>query len=160
MEPNLGAAVGIKDGGNNGRKLSPCIISIVRPETIERAWGHCERFLATAICKSHGELLLEDAHKACLDGSMQLWMVYTSAPEFLGAAVTQLVEYPQFSTMRIVLLGGKRFDEWKEKLDELISDSARSLGCKRMEAYGRAGFVRSLQGLGYNRMYTAIGKEL
>ena len=147
------------NGDNKGEKRSP-IISIVKPETVDRAWGHCEQFLGTAVCKAHGELLLEDAHKACLSGDMQLWMAFTAEPQFLGAAVTQLVEYPQFSAMRIVLLGGKRFDEWKAKLDDQISDTARKLGCKRMEAFGRAGFVRSLQGLGYNKMYVAIGKEL
>lgn len=155
MASTVGRPMGVIKGNNH-----PPLISIVRPETVERAWGHCEGFLAVAVDKSRGELSLHDAYVACLVGNMQLWMVYTGEPQFLGAAVTQLVEYPQFSAMRIVLLGGKRFDEWKEMLDVQLSDAARNLGCKRMEAFGRAGFVRSLQGLGYDKMYTAIGKEL
>lgn len=136
------------------------LISIVNPEFVERAWPYCEKNLAVAVDKAHGELTLEDAKSACLRGDMQLWLVYDSTPEFYGAAVTQIVSYPQFDAMRVVLLGGKQFDAWKKQLDAELCKAATKVGCKRMEAFGRTGFVRSLQGVGYDKLYTAIGKEL
>lgn len=135
-------------------------ISIVNPESVIRVWPYCEGYIRSAVQHARGELGTEDVKLACARGDMHLWVVYNSKADFLGAAVTQCVEYPRFNAMRIVLLGGKRFDEWKAQLNDDLCTAARKVGCARIEAFGRTGFVRSLQGLGYDKLYTAIGKEL
>lgn len=136
------------------------IVSIVSSENVEGLWHLVAGFLQIAVDKAYGELTLADAKAACLSGDMQLWVVFTQEAAFLGAAVTQVVEYPQLRAMRIVLLGGKKFDEWKALLDATLAEAARKIGCNRMEAFGRTGFVRSLQGVGYVKLYTAIGRSL
>lgn len=148
----------MSSGPINGDK--PVFVSFVAPKTIESAWKYCEHMLAKAVKHARGELDMEDVRKECLENNMQLWMVFTAEPEFLGAAVTQLVQYPRLKAVRIVLLGGKDFVSWKLKLDQELCEFARREGCGRMEAFGRAGFVRSLQDLGYEKMYVSIGKDL
>lgn len=90
---------------------------------------------------------------------MQVW---TIAPRrcLMAVAVTEIVDYPLVSALRIVLLAGHGMDAWQQDLLERLESFAVLHGASRLEAYGRKGFIRALKPLGFELAYYAVMKEI
>lgn len=79
-----------------------------------------------------------------------------------GFAITQVVEYkvPHERVLNVLLLGGKRFDEWKGEADEKLVDFARVNGCSAIEFACRLGLAKKIADLGYTEHRKLMRKEL
>ena len=90
----------------------------------------------------------------------QVWLVYDElAEKILGAAVTEIVQYPELKSLRVFLLGGRRMASWKDLLDEHFGNFCEAEGIDRIEVAGRKGFLVALESLGYN-LLAIISPEL
>lgn len=94
----------------------------------------------------------EDEIIRCLQaGSMVLWVAWED--EVIGGALTEIVNYSGgVSAVRVVGVGGLRFEAWRERLDEVLEKFARVWGCDRLEMYGRKGWERRLPNWNVNRI--------
>jgi hypothetical protein len=123
-------------------------------------------FLQSALDHSRGEISVADIYKLVRMQRMQLWLVMDVINEvpmreiLLGVIVTEVIDYPSTSSLRIVALGGERFSEWEVQADDLLVDFARRNNLDRIEIVGRKGWVRKLSKLGYEEAYTIVVKEL
>jgi len=75
-------------------------------------------------------------------------------------AVTEIIDYPLVSALRIVLLAGQDMAVWQRDLLETLESFATLHGATRLEAYGRKGFIRALKPLGFELAYYAVMKEI
>jgi hypothetical protein len=79
-----------------------------------------------------------------------------------GFAITEIRDYthPQERVLNVLLLGGRRFDEWKEAADKKLESFARENGASAIEFSCRLGLAVKIAGLGYRKRRILMRKEL
>ena len=99
---------------------------------------------------------LEDYRKAVEAGHAQLH-AFSS-----GFAITEIRDYthPQERVLNVLLLGGKRFDEWKAEADRKLELFARVNGATAIEFACRLGLAKKIASLGYTEKRKLMRKEL
>jgi hypothetical protein len=102
---------------------------------VSRGDIHAHRqYIDSALEHAGGTHLFEDVEALILDGRAQLW------PTPHGAIVTQVAEYPRIKVCNIWLLAGKRSELFE--MMKYIELWARGIGCARLEANARMGWLR------------------
>lgn len=114
--------------------------------------------LSRAVEQNQGEFTLVDTAQNILSNAWQLWTVIEDGRP-VAATVTELVAYPAKNVCRVILLGGKNFDEWKH-LIATIEDFALVNGCTALEAIVRPGMAKRASSVGFESRYTVIRKDL
>lgn len=71
----------------------------------------------------------------------------------MGFAITEVREYthPTEKVLNVLILGGERFDEWKEVAHNKLKEFARVNGCLAIEFACRLGLFEKIKDLGYSR---------
>lgn len=123
-------------------------------------WRFAEPFVKRALDHTFGELSHEDVRMMCLTRDMQLWMISREDKRIVGAGTTQIINYPQVTACRIVMLAGAEFDVWREEAHAIIEAWAREKGCQCIEAYVRKGFIPKLKDMGYRHRYSVLHKDI
>jgi hypothetical protein len=79
-----------------------------------------------------------------------------------GFAITEIREYnhPQERVLVVLLLGGKKFDEWKVSAHEKLKSFARVNGCSAIEFACRLGLEVKVAELGYRRRRVLMRYEM
>lgn len=139
--------------------ITAAVVTMVPKEAVDAVWLAVEQILRPAVELARGELYMYDVRMRCLLGTMQLWVI-AEAAVLRAVAVTEVIDYPQTTAVRITLLAGEGMPEWQEQLLQKIERFGRTVGASRVEAYGRKGFVRALAPLGFELAYYAIMKEI
>ncbi len=133
---------------------------IGNPAAIALVWGEVSGKIVEALHHSWAELSLQDVYNRLQNGTMQLWGVQQNGgPEFVGVAVTEVVDYAQVARLRIVTLGGSHMAEWQEQLCRRLTDYAAYLNLQGLEAVGRPGLLKNLQVLGFQPAYVIYIKN-
>ena len=73
---------------------------------------------------------------------MLLWA--THSEQFIGGAITEICNYSTFKAVRIVALGGLKFESWHEPAMDAFRRYANVWDCSRIEFYGRRGWEKKL----------------
>ena len=107
----------------------------IEAQKIPYVWTDIRRKLEFGL-KMADEYSLNNAFDYLCMGEWQLFKKNGSI------AITRIAQYPQHRSMIILICVGA-MEDIKEGLPEL-EDFARSVGCKRIEAYGRKGWERAL----------------
>lgn len=152
--------------------------TVVKPEVIREGirvirgdkfvpnlWPVFEPKVAIALEHSLGEVTAEDLKTRVIDGNAQLWLVVElPATELekaiVAVAITEVVQYDQLSSIRVITLGGANMAKWARGLDDALVVFAREQGATRLEAVGRAGLGRKLAHLAFLPSYTVYTKEI
>jgi len=74
---------------------------------------------------------------------MQLWVI-VEGREITACGVTQILNYPRKKVCLMLLVSGRDFHKWSDKLDE-IGKWASDIGCTSFEAFCRPGWKRVLK---------------
>ena len=79
-----------------------------------------------------------------------------------GFAITEIKDYthPTERILVVMLLGGNKFDEWREAAHEKLKEVARVNGCKAIEFACRLGLEKKIASLGYRRKRVLMRLEL
>lgn len=129
--------------------------------TVRQVWPLLEDFVTVALKRSNGEIKAEDVRELAVAGKMQLWAIWdVEEKKLYGLAVTEVMDYPQKASLRIVTLGGTNMDFWSELLLSRLMDYAKLLNLDYIEAVGRFGFARKLEKLGFKPTYLLMTKPL
>lgn len=83
-------------------------------------------------------------------GGAQLW------PGDRSAGVTEIVDYPRATVLRLWLAGGD-LDELRE-MHDAACEWGKAQGCDMVQILGREGWARALDG--YEKVYTVMGRKL
>lgn len=120
-----------------GTKIVPVWVPRKR---VEQAWPLVEKFVEDAVRHAGGRFTAEDIRKFCLNGQMQLWLVLDDG-QATAVVLTEIVNYPQKKSCRIVGLAGHNMHKWLN-LRIHIDEWAKRNGCQKMEIIGREGWAR------------------
>lgn len=126
---------------------------------IDRMWHLAEPFVKRALDHSAGEIAAADLKAACEKRDAQLWLV-KDADRVVGAAVTEIVFYPQRKHCIVMTMAGSHFPEWMSLLDDTLSAWATAQGCIVIEAHVRRGLVPRLAPLGYKHLHSVVYKPI
>jgi len=93
-----------------------------------------------------------------LRGDYQWWVVWEQDGEqALAAVVTEIVEEPAACVARVLMVGGRDLERWKQLIGKL-EGWARAEGAGAMEIHGRRGWRRVLDG--YAEQRVVLRKDL
>lgn len=135
-------------------------VSAVRPDLVDNAWKKLGPYISSALEHSQGEVTEEQLKKKVIAKKAQLWAVANGSSDFVGAAVTEVIAYPNMKALRITTLGGEKMSQWMWDLDKVMLRFAKFVKARHIESVGRHGFVRRLKPLGYKPTYTVLIKEI
>jgi hypothetical protein len=114
-----------------------------------------------ALKHSLGELTPEDIFKRARKEKVQVWGVFAKPDfELQAVAVTEVVKYEQYSSLRVITLGGVNMDQWAAALDQTLEGFCRTMQLSKIEAVGRKGLEVKLKPLGFRPVYTVFVKEV
>lgn len=102
---------------------------------------------------------VEVIRAALLDQVMQLWIVWEFG-NMQAIVVTQIEEYEQGDTLKVVALEGENLSEWMVPLERVLRVFAAAKGCKYLALEGRRGWVKALKILNWKEVSVRMYKEL
>jgi hypothetical protein len=115
-------------------------------------WTRCGPWIEAALARSGGTWTLDDAKAAVARGEMALWAAERCA--FL----THVAQTPRMAVFDVVAAGGA-LDAILELVPGLI-EAARRMGCGRITAAGRGGWLRALENTGFTDAWVVVAKDL
>tara|TARA_R110002074_G_scaffold262994_2_gene435114 strand:- start:1935 stop:2351 length:417 start_codon:yes stop_codon:yes gene_type:complete len=81
---------------------------------------------------------------------MQLWAVLEGGEKkLLAAAVTRIAQTNSGEVAEIYLCGGANHRDWAVDLASTIASSSREIGCRSVRIFGRLGWKKILESLGF-----------
>ena len=134
------------------------MIEGIKGENVETWWSLVEEYLNTALKYSLGEYSIDDIKNLCISKDMQLWVKFDK--EVQGAFVTKINKYPQKNLLLVILLGGDKFQEWRDEADALLNAFGKQHNCEYVELFGRKGWARMLADIDYKEVTRLFAKEI
>lgn len=133
-------------------------VCAVPTEMIDEAWPAVYPLLEEAVQQSFGVISSDDVYKDLISGHASLWIAEKDKV-IKAACVVTLVNYPQGVAMRIWLLAGEGFAQWKDGIAHLES-FARKHKCRFIEAIARPGLGKLAKDLGFEHRRVLLIKKL
>jgi len=144
-----------------GKTLNEAVEVIRMDQYVGRLWPKIEPLISAALVHSSNEVTSAQLREAVIFRRAQLWLVISKDPvRIIAASVTEVIEYPNVKTLRIITLAGEHFKSWHRTLDETLQRFAREQGATSLEAVGRKGLGRLLEDLCFKPIYTHYRKEV
>ena len=134
------------------------MIEGIKGENVETWWSLVEEYLNTALKYSLGEYSIDDIKNLCISKDMQLWVKFDK--EVQGAFVTKINKYPQKNLLLVILLGGDKFQEWRDEADALLNAFGKQHNCEYVELFGRKGWGKVLKDIDYKEVTRLFAKEI
>ena len=132
-------------------------VSIVLKEQVPEVWDKALPYLQSAVGTSGGRMSAAVTFQRIMEQQVYLWLAYDDENlEILGAATTHVTQYDTVRYLTCELLGGERFQEWRDLMQEALVKLARAEGCIGVELIGRDGWVRELRDLGWTRAFSTV----
>lgn len=145
---------------NNPHKKQPEYKSwVFNREQIPAAWPELEPFVLKALPHGNGELTEKDIYYAlCHDEMCAFAVARNDVIELIW--VVELICYPQYRTVNIVLLSGNNLAEAAATFYTTFEEWAAHVGAVAVEARCHEAQARLFRRLGFRTAYRAIRKEI
>jgi len=143
-------------------------VILLTPKQVVEHWRTIESAIASALKSSVGESTTYDYLTWLQDPEhYQCWAVQDEE-KIVNISITKINTYATHKSLHLITttgINGGRWDTYKEA-HHTIEDYARSIGCRRIEMYGRKGWSRVLNKLEgaqnekYKEVYVVHSMEL
>ena len=136
----------------------------IGPKDIDNLWPLVEFQIKEAL--KYGGGWAESSHiKAnCKKDTNQLFIIYGSDDglenKVFGVMVTQFMQLPNFKEYQVLILTGKYYKLWVDKIIKAIEEMGKLNGCKRISVQGRPGYLKSVIPHGWKVKHYHFVKEL
>lgn len=138
--------------------MNPAIV-LIPTNDVRSAWGKVKGLLKPAIDRSSGRWTPEYVLASLVLGEQSLWVAVHNN-RVLGAATSQISQYPEKKNVAIHFLGGTDWDDWYPKLLETISDYGKANGCESIECLARSGFWKWFKQDGFEKTSVFYEKKI
>ena len=129
---------------------------LVSVKAIDVLWPTIEILLSRV---SDNKVHTDDIYDLCMDGRWLLWVRQVpDTGEITAAAITEFIEYPQVTNLKILFLSGNDGD-WLSEVS-IFERFARINQCASVEIHGRRGWERVLKNGGYNLSHITLNKRI
>lgn len=119
----------------------------IPPQLVPHAWPMAEPLLLEPIAMLPGCYEPIDIMDECVAGESQLWLA-AEGEDTIASYITKVIQYPRKRVVRAVFAGGKpgTMSQWLEPMVKAIEDWSKEWGCTAIEAAGRKGWARVVDG--------------
>lgn len=129
-------------------------------DQVDNVWPECETLLVSALKYSKGEFDLDDFRKLLLQGLVQLFYISRDGDIEL-ALITELVQYPQYRSVRILAAAGKNLARASVEFKPAFIEWAVANGAVELECWApdnlREEFYKIL---GFTKAYSVLRFDL
>lgn len=94
-----------------------------------------------------------------LNDLAQAWVIVENET-ILGVCVSEIAVIENHKELVVVALAGNGFEEYKNELDEVLTNFAKHNECENIRTISRRGMVRKLKHLGYVEDLVILKKHL
>lgn len=126
----------------------------VQPDSVSLIWKHVESFLGEAVKYSDGRHDINLVRSTTSSGVAQLWAMISrdgEAVRIIGAAVTEVRNYPGKPRLAVLLCGGIEMNLWLADLIERFKLFAQFHDLDGIEFVGRPGWEKVLTEYGFKK---------
>ena len=155
MEQTQAQVLGFTNTTPESGTSSDIKIDYIHPEQVAEVWPVARIFVKLGLDHGAGEYDIDDAFMRLVNGNWALLLIHED-----HIVTVAVMEYPQFKGLLVPTIGGERYVEWREMLDDYLVKWAREQGCKQIECMARKGQVRALAHLGYIEQYRYLTREV
>lgn len=131
-------------------------IRLVYPQEAVKRWPYFLYRLSAVLDRTDLEYSPDDILTALQLGRMHLWQ----AVRHDAIAVTQVQEFPRYRQFLVYAVAGKDAREWIAQGSHDLDRVAQSTGCDVIAFYGRKGWEKYAQPLGYTQQLVVMRKRL
>jgi hypothetical protein len=134
---------------------------LLTPDEAVQYWHELAPLLQKSIDHGQQESTLTDYLRKVLNYQAQLWVFFDNDNCMKGCGLTQFLDYSTHKTLHIIACTGNNWDTWAKGYYD-VEDFARKHGCKRVEMWGRKGWLRRLPKVipGWEQAYVVMTKEI
>lgn len=125
----------------------------VYPDQIPAIWGEIRPLILRGLQDSDGNFAERDILTALLIDHMALWR------NEKAVLVAQVATFPRRRVCHLLILAGDDMSEWLQFL-AVIEAWAREMKCDAIEELGRKGWVKALEGHGWEQAKYHMRKKL
>lgn len=118
-------------------------------------WPRMHPHIKAALNYSSGEYEPQDLLDLALASKAQLWSALDNGC-VIGAACSQVIEYPRKRVLQIITLAGWGYERWAGLAMDEARRFASTQGCTVIRINGRPGWVRRLADYGYSERYRQV----
>ena len=136
------------------------IVSAAKKEMVPMLWPLVSGLLQKAINHSNGEMTPVDVLERMCAGSMLLVTITEGEKIVTALALEQRSFSSGKKVLNLTLAGGEDLHKWMHQLDEITQNLAKDYGCDEIYIVGRAGWVRALRDIGFNKIHTVVTKKV
>jgi hypothetical protein len=134
---------------------------LLLPEEAVKYWNELSPMLQKSIDHGQNESTLTDYLRKVLNYKAQLWVFLDNDNQLKGCGLTQFLDYSTHKTLHIIACAGVDWATWSDGY-YVVENFARDNGCKRVEMWGREGWLRRLPKVipGWEQAYVVMTKEI
>jgi len=132
-----------------------------RAEEIDKIWPLVKEKVQAALERNHeGKTLMDDHHvkEMCKTGLKQLWVTVDKNDNFKGVCISEIVQYPNYNVGVVNIATGTDLPLWVDKINEFEKWAFEKADCKKLEVYGRPGWKKMLEPLGFHFNHVQMDK--
>lgn len=131
----------------------------VHPMNVDQVWHLVAPWIAQAIGDSDTWVDLAEIYKNAKLGHARIWIGRDLSNQIDMVLVTETWFLDGRRTLVLRWLCGKNMKEWLEDIS-LIEAWAQSNGFQNVHIWGRPGWIRVCESLGYKHEFTVLSKPL
>jgi hypothetical protein len=140
--------------GHNTNMFRP-----IPSDEVASMWTELRPRLLRAMKYAHGEYDITDIYEAITRQRMHLWALEDIKGDLHSLCVTELIDYERIKSCCVVIAEGKIDPRWGPAI-EYLGRWARRMGCSRLEAIGRFGWVKKANMYGFKLLNVKLAKQL
>lgn len=134
-------------------------IRLVPASLVARFADYARPYIKRALDKSGEGFCADDILVYAIQGKIQLWLI-AEGNRVVGAATTELVNFPNDRYCRVCTIAGSKFEEWVEYFLLELEPWAKEQQATNLQAYVRRGFVPKLLQYGFKPKCVTVTKQL
>jgi hypothetical protein len=106
-----------------------------------------------------GEMTIGDVRARVASGTAQIWVVQEDGID-LAVALTEMVDYPRLSALRVIAIGGADMASWQGELYDSMVRFCQQEKLRRIEMVCRPGLEKIMKPLGFEKKLICMLKEV
>ena len=132
------------------------LLPLAEPKAIDALWPEISPLLERV---ADYRVTVDDIYDFVMDKNWMLWVCQVpDALEVTSVVITEFIEYPQVTNLRVIFLSGDD-EDWACGMG-VFEDFARINQCHDVEVLGRKGWERVLKSRGFKLNFITLSKRM
>jgi hypothetical protein len=129
-----------------------------KPEEIDKVWPLVKDKIQAALDRNFNPKDHWHVKEQCKNGLEQLWVIVDNKDDIHGVCVSSIVKQPNYNVGIVNMATGHDLPLWVDQIKEFEKWASKNYGVKKIEIFGRPGWKRMLEPLGFTFSHVQMDK--